>query len=232
MTSAKRWSSLTLSPSKGDQAPAGRQQRNLRSNLPLAPSQQWGRGEGDRGGEGARHPQNRDTISAMTNSNPQPQSIDVLAATPETLRAMLTPIPADAIEASGDEGWSPRDVIAHLQSTEGVAFHDRIETIAAGGHPTIANYDEELELDRSGLRERAIGELLDGFSQLRAESVRYLRSLPADVFAHTGAHSVAGEISLADLVNHRAYHDELHIAQIASLLAAGLHPYRGNLQRF
>lgn len=168
----------------------------------------------------------------MANTNPQPQSIDVLAGTPETLRAMLTPIPADAIETASDEGWSPRDVIAHLQSTEGVAFQDRIETLAAGGNPTVENYDEERELERSGLRDRPIGELLDGFSQTRAESVRFLRALPADAFANTGAHSVAGEISLADLVNHRAYHDELHIAQIANLLAAGLHPHRGNMQRF
>jgi hypothetical protein len=168
----------------------------------------------------------------MTNTHPQPEAIDILASTPETLRAMLTPIPADAIETPSEEGWSPRDVIAHLQSTEGVAFQDRIRALALGDRPAIENYDEERELDRSGLRERPVGELLDGFSQTRAESVRFLRSLPADAFANIGDHSVAGEVSLADLVNHRAYHDELHIAQIANMLAAGLHPYRANLQRF
>ncbi len=168
----------------------------------------------------------------MTNTHPQPEAIEVLTGTLETLRVMLTLIPADAIEATSEEGCSPRDVIAHLQSTEGVAFQGRIRALATGNRPTIENYDEESELERSGLRERAIGELLDGFSLTRSESVRFLRSLPADAFASIGDHSVAGEISLADLGNHRAYHDELHIAQITNLLAAGLQPHRANMQQF
>ena len=44
--------------------------------------------------------------------------------------------------------------------------------------------------------------------------------------------AVAGEISLADLVHHRAYHDTLHIAQVATMLQDRLDPLRGNMQAF
>ncbi len=168
----------------------------------------------------------------MPGATLEPHALDILDAAPATLRALLAGLPDHAVDTRGDEGWSPRDVVAHLHSTEGAAFHDRIAALAAGGNPTIANYDEALELDRSGLRTRPLGELLDGFAELRAQSVATLRALDPAAFANTGAHTVAGEISLADLVHHRGYHDTLHIAQVATLLGAALDRLRGNMQAF
>jgi hypothetical protein len=168
----------------------------------------------------------------MTSTALDPRALDILNAAPAAFRALLAGLPDAAVEAPGDEGWSPRDVIAHMQSTEGAAFHDRIEALAAGGRPAIANYDEQLELDRSGLRIRPAGELLDRFAELRAQSVATLRALDPAAYANSGDHATVGEISLADLIHHRSYHDTLHIAQVATLLGAPLDPLRGKLQAF
>lgn len=168
----------------------------------------------------------------MPSTTLEPHALDVLAGTPAALRAMLGALPDHAVETPAGEGWSPRDVVAHRVSTEGAAFQERAHAIIDGDRPSIANYDEEEQLERSGLRKRPLRELLDAFEGLRERSLSVLRSLSDADFAKLADHEVAGDISLADLVHHRAYHDTLHIAQVATMLQDRLDPLRGNMRTF
>jgi hypothetical protein len=45
-------------------------------------------------------------------------------------------------------------------------------------------------------------------------------------------HSGVGEISIADVIHHVAYHDLIHIAQAARLASAPLEPLRGAMRPF
>ena len=59
-----------------------------------------------------------------------------------------------------------------------------------------------------------------------------LRALTPDDLTRPGQHSVAGEVRIADIVHHIAYHDLLHIGQVAGLLAAPIEQRRGAMRMF
>ena len=70
-------------------------------------------------------------------------------------------------------------------------------------------------------------ELLDLFEQERADAVAWVKALPAGSLARGGRHEVAGRITVADQLNHFAYHDLAHIRQICSLLTPRVERARG-----
>lgn len=157
-------------------------------------------------------------------------TLATLERTPLVLRDMMLGLPGEAVAAKGAEGWSAHDVLAHLLSIHYRANVQRVKLIVEADHPVIPNVDEEATLRESGMQGWPVERLLDEYAAARAESVAWLRSLPAGALARTGQHSVAGEISAADVLHHIAYHDLLHVAQIAKLLYAPLEARRGRMR--
>jgi hypothetical protein len=161
-----------------------------------------------------------------------PAALDVLASTPETLHALLGALSDAAVSAPGDEGWSPKDVLAHLTSLNGPAIMDRLRPILEENLPPIANIDEAALLERSELRHLPVAALLDDFAHRRMESVAWLRGLQPAAFLRSGVHSIAGTVTVADIIHHLAWHDLLHLEQICRLLAAPLNERRGAMRTF
>src|SRR5262245_53989622 len=96
-----------------------------------------------------------------------PSTLEILAATPGTLRALLAELPDHVVTMPGAEGWSPRDVVAHVASVQGPAMVDRIAVMLAADVPDVPNVDEDRVLVDSGYRERDLGELLTIFEEER-----------------------------------------------------------------
>ena len=169
---------------------------------------------------------------AESTSELRPETIDVLANAPEAFHSMLGGLPSSVIEAPGEEGWSPRDIVGHLLVAEAPAFIDRVRAIVERDHPVIENINEEELLAASGVRERPLPDILREFNNRRAASVSYIRALSPEQLARTGAHSVVGDVSAADIIHHISYHDSLHIAHAANLIKDGLNAHRGPMQAF
>jgi DinB superfamily len=159
-------------------------------------------------------------------------ALDVLAATPVTMRSLLTGLPDQMTIAPGDEGWSARDVLAHVLSINGPALVDRVRIIVERDEPAIPNIDEAATLERSGLRSKSVKALLDEFARQRVGAVTWLRNLQPESLQRTGEHSVAGAVSAADVVHHVAWHDLLHVRQVCQLISAPLDEHRGAMRQF
>jgi hypothetical protein len=136
------------------------------------------------------------------------------------------------VSAAGAEGWSPKDVVAHLASRQRPAVIARVGAILARPGAVLPDAPEEATLAQSGLRAQPMGEVLQAFSELRAEAMTLLRSIGPAQLALRGNHEVAGEVSVAEIINHLAYHDLLHIAQIARLLYVPIERERGAMRMF
>jgi len=162
----------------------------------------------------------------------EPGTLDVLAGTPATLRALLAGIPEEALSAPGAEGWSARDVVAHLASIQRTANVQRVRLMIEHDNPLIPNVDEEETLAASGLRSRPTADALATFERERGEAMAMLRSLTAEDLLRRGRHQVAGDLTVADIVHHIAYHDLLHVGQVAALLAAPIEQRRGAMRMF
>jgi hypothetical protein len=156
----------------------------------------------------------------------------LLERTPQVLRALLAGLPSAVVEAPGAEGWSPKDVVAHLASIQRAANIQRVAMMLEADDPLIPGIDEEQVLEASGLRQRPLADLLDRFERDRTDGVALLRRLTPGDLARTGRHSVVGALRIADIVHHIAYHDLLHVGQIAALLAAPVEQRRGAMRIF
>jgi hypothetical protein len=156
-----------------------------------------------------------------------PGTLAILAATPAVFDALFAAQPDEALDRPGDEGWSPNDVLAHLASIQRIALVVRVKTMLEGNLPLLPDVDEHENLAAFGLRGRRAGELLGIFSEERAQAMLLFSSLQPEDLGRRGRHSLAGEITVADALHHMAYHDLLHVAQAADLLAGPIQGRRG-----
>lgn len=158
-------------------------------------------------------------------------AIAVLASTPATLRAMLVDLPNNILESTGGEGWAARDVVAHLSLRQRPAIIGRIEAIMAnpgGPIPGVPNDTAK----QAELRLHDFDDLFRGFDTERQSIIAFLRNLRPGDMNLAGVHSEVGSISVADVIHHVAYHDLVHIAQAAELVAAPIEKLRGGLRAF
>lgn len=158
----------------------------------------------------------------------EPGTIETLAATPAVLRALLGSLPQDAVEAPGAEGWSPRDVVAHLLSRHDDALVGRVRSLLEDDRPSVPDIPDETGME--ALRGKPLAALLDEFAAKRAEALPWLRSLPHGQLTRTGRHEVAGTIAIADILHHLAYHDLMHVEQAARLVHTPIELRRGNMR--
>jgi hypothetical protein len=156
-----------------------------------------------------------------------PHALAVIDATPRTLRALLADLPDAVVNAPGAEGWSARDVVAHLTSVHRPAFAERLRVMVEQDDPLLPNVDEEAELRSSGYRARPVVQLIDELTAMRAEESAWVRTLSADQLLRTGRHEIAGRLLVSEIIHHEAWHDLLHIRQVCGLLAAPLDAARG-----
>jgi hypothetical protein len=161
-----------------------------------------------------------------------PATLGVLASTPSVLRGLLGSLPPPAIDAPGGEGWSPKDVVAHMLSIESQALKGRVLLIVDGDGAAIPNIDEDATLAESGMRDWPIEKLLDEFGARRSAALQSLSVLVAEELARHGKHSAAGDVSASDVVHHVAFHDLLHIGQITRLICAPIEERRGAMRMF
>jgi hypothetical protein len=160
-----------------------------------------------------------------------PGAIEVLASTPVVMRAMLAPLPATLVEQPGKGGWSARDVVAHLASRQSISITGRINAVLEQQGATMPGVPESL-MDVKPYRSRPFAELLAEFEDGRADAVILLRRLTPDQLDWRGVHHGVGELTIAEVIHHVAFHDLLHVSQAAQLALSPLEPLRGAMRVF
>jgi DinB superfamily len=146
------------------------------------------------------------------------QACTILERTPPTLSAMLRGLDEVWIRANeGDNTFSPFDVVGHLIDADQTNWLTRAEVILQHGGD-FPPFDRFRHQQRNAARN--IDELLEEFSQVRAQCLKILRSL--DVTAHLdriGQHPSFGTVTLRQLLSTWVVHDLGHLAQIARVMA-------------
>lgn len=161
-----------------------------------------------------------------------PDALAILRATPIVLRALLAGLPAETVLRPNPEGWSVKDIVAHIHDTEGIAFTERIRRMLDEDTPAIAAIDPPARLEAEGYAARTLDDLLDELDRLRPQHLAWIATLTSDQFARTGLHNVAGPITPRDIIHQWAYHDLNHLRQIMEMLQAELAPHMGNTRAF
>jgi dienelactone hydrolase len=161
-----------------------------------------------------------------------PSAIAVIGRTPTVLRALLLDLPSELIDAPNDEGWSLKDIVAHLVDAEDLAFVERISRMLNEEMPAIASIDPPARLDAGGYAARTLRDLLDDLQHQREQHSSWLRGLSPDQLTRAGNHDEVGEIRVVDIAHQWAAHDMAHLRQIALLIQQHVAPLMGATRAF
>ena|SRR5438270_6484275 len=153
------------------------------------------------------------------------ETISLLTHTPAALNMLLRDLPETfTLRNEGDNSWTVFDVVGHLIHAERTDWIPRAKTILQFG-----DTQPFAPFDRLGhLREiegKSLGQLLDEFARVRAESITELRGLNLQTkdLDRPGRHPALGTVTLSELLATWAGHDLTHLHQISRILA---HQYR------
>ncbi len=161
-----------------------------------------------------------------------PVALALIASTPAVLRVLLGPLSSEVVLAPNPEGWSLKDIVAHLHDAESIAFSERIQRMLLEDGPLVHSIDPPARLIAGGYAERGLAELLDDLDRRRAEHVQWLRSLTPQQLQRVGEHDRVGEISVGDVAHQWAAHDMAHLRQIGFMLQTHLAPLMGSTRSF
>ena len=147
--------------------------------------------------------------------------IAVLERTPATLRAMLSDLPSNWIDATeGPETWSPYDIIGHLIHGEQTDWIPRARIILAqGGERRFTPFNRVAMFEQS--KGKSLDDLLDEFQELRSKNLRILDEwhVTDEQLGLEGEHPELGTVTLRQLLATWVGHDLGHIAQTARVMA-------------
>lgn len=162
------------------------------------------------------------------------QAIEILAATPGTLRQLLGDLQESWLDFQEDpEAWSPRMVVVHFIHNEQTNWVPRAQVILSDAESKQFPPFQQMPVEGSIAGE--FEALLDQFSRLREESIQTLRRFqltPKDL-DREGEHPALGTVNLKQLLATWVVHDLNHLHQIAKSLAkryiVDVGPWRANL---
>ena len=149
------------------------------------------------------------------------KALPVLERTPATLRTLLAGLPREWTDANeGPDTWSAFDVVGHLIHGERADWIPRARIILEEGRSRpFEPFDRFAQFrDSEG---KSLGELLEEFERLRAESLATLEGwqLTEAQLSLEGEHPRFGAVTLRQLLATWAAHDVSHLAQIARVMA-------------
>ena len=156
------------------------------------------------------------------------RSIEVLSATPVTLRSMLGNLSDDWTHGEiqnpnskiQNGEWTGFDVVGHLIHGEETDWIPRARIILAQGEDrTFVPFDRFAQFEKS--KGKSLAQLLDEFTKLRTENIDTLRSwkLGPEHLDLEGTHPELGIVTLLQLLATWVVHDLNHIRQIVTSMA-------------
>ncbi|MEO8658849.1 MAG: DinB family protein [Bryobacteraceae bacterium] len=156
----------------------------------------------------------------------------LLGIFPGTLNALVRDLPeALVLQGEGENTMNVFEVVGHLINAERTNWMPRIRFLLEFGETRTFEVFDRQPPDAGGM---SLGQLLDEFARLRAESISALHALklsPED-FEKRGLHPTFGAVTLSELLATWATHDLTHLHQISRVLAYQYRDAVGPWRRF
>lgn len=168
----------------------------------------------------------------MMNPEIDVAALAIIRGTPRVLRSLLEGLPREVVERPNDEGWSLKDIVAHLHDVESGAMVERIRRMLTEERPFIRSIDPPARLVAGGYAARGLEELLTELTQQRAEHTEWLSRLTPVELGREGEHDEVGLIRVIDIAHQWAAHDMAHLRQMALMIQQYLAPRMGATRGF
>jgi hypothetical protein len=134
--------------------------------------------------------------------------VDRLRAGPERV-ARLAVIAATRRGGRRAEGWSEREIVAHLVRVDREVFQVRLHDLAGTAEPHWSWVEPGAEPGHASL-----AALVHRFAVVREATIAHLANLDDAGWARYGVHAVYGRLDVAALLGIAVDHDADHIAEL------------------
>ena len=143
--------------------------------------------------------------------------LDRLSAAPVRLGAALKGVADEAVRRRPPSGkWSMVENAAHLRDIERV-YQGRFTGMAFGERPAFWMLDNDRAAASLKYAEADPAGVAKEFRRLREDTVVLLRALPDAAWRRTGLHPKRGELTLEQLAEVLAGHDDSHFEKLQGL---------------
>jgi len=143
--------------------------------------------------------------------------LDRLAAAPAALAAALKGAPDDVIRRRVPSGkWSMIENAAHMRDIERV-YQERFSKTAFSERPAFWMLDNDRAASQLKYAEADAAAVAKEFRRLREDTLVLLRALPHASWRRTALHPKRGELTLEQLAEVLAGHDDSHLEKIRTL---------------
>jgi uncharacterized damage-inducible protein DinB len=145
------------------------------------------------------------------------QAIDIIAATPGSLRAAVRGLTEAQLDTPyRPDGWTVRQVVHHLPDSH-MNSYVRFKLALTEDTPPIKAYDEARWAELPDNRTTPVETSLTLLEALHDRWVRLLRAMAAEDFARRLMHPENGPMTLETMLALYAWHGPHHVAQITGL---------------
>lgn len=156
--------------------------------------------------------------SVLRATTPRHDLIRTLAATPETLEAMLLSVPDASLTAAAPGEWSPIVVSAHLRDDEFMVMRLRLERMLVEDAPLLIPFDERAWAASRWTGRDSLVEVTADLRMQRAASLHILTRLSDVEWGRLGTQPEIGTFDIHWWVEHWVEHDVNHLDQVATSL--------------
>jgi len=143
--------------------------------------------------------------------------LERLEAAPAALAAAVKGLPEESLRRRPPSGkWSMIENAAHVRDIERV-YQERFSRMAFSDRPAFWMLDNDRAAARLKYSESDPAAVVKEFRRLREDTLHLLRALPDAVWRRTGLHPKRGELTVEQVADVLAGHDDNHIGKIREL---------------
>jgi hypothetical protein len=147
--------------------------------------------------------------------------IAALAAIPDRLETLARQAgitgKATPSAAAPAGAWTPSEVVGHLCDSARY-WGARMRRVVHEQSPAMDLFDEGTMVRLAAYRYWPLDLLLREFRLLGEDTVAFLRALPAEAWQRSGGHAERGPLTLRQIVEIEAEHEQNHARQFAAAL--------------
>ena len=157
----------------------------------------------------------------------------LLRSISESMRSELSELADDVASWRPGEGdWCVKECLGHMIETEEHGFAGRIRRILAQPGCVETHWDPAQVVRDRGDQRRPLAELLEAFSEMRAEGITLVEGLLNTDLVKSCTHETVGVLTVEDLLHEWVHHDRNHYRQILANVQAYVNPWMGNAAGF
>jgi hypothetical protein len=157
-------------------------------------------------------------------TKPYELALDVFAATPGSLSALLEPLAPAVWEWSPAPGeWTPYETLAHMLHVETAVIPVRVRQM-------LVEDGAALVVPPESAAPASPEETLRAWREAREASLAFLRAITPAQLDRSGIHPRFGRITAREHIIEWAYHDLEHLRQLQATIEAYLYPSIGGFR--